>query len=72
VTATDIALEHGFASDSIVYNYRTRYASTRDPFPDPLRTFGRIDVYWRPSVDVWMSHHKRRMSSLNKSEGRTH
>jgi predicted DNA-binding transcriptional regulator AlpA len=72
VTASQISDEHGFASDSIVYNYRTRYTPTRDPFPEPLKTFGRTDVYWRPSIDQWMERHKKRMGSLNKSEGRTH
>lgn len=71
VSSADISHTHGFASDSIVYNYRVRYAETKDPFPEPLKTFGRIDVYWGPAVDAWLDRHKRRKSSRNKSEGRT-
>lgn len=71
-STADIAREHGFASDSIVYNYRVRYANTPDPFPEPVITFGRIDVYWKPAVEMWLDVHKRRKSSRNKTEGRTH
>lgn len=71
-TATDIAREHGFASDAIVYNYRVRYLDTPDPFPEPVTRFGRIDVYWLPAARVWMKAHKRKSSTINKSEGRSH
>lgn len=67
-TAADVAKEHGFESASVVWNYRVRYAKTKDPFPEPLATFGRIDVYWRPAINVWMAHHKRRKATLTKSE----
>lgn len=68
VTAADIARTHGFESTTIVWNYRERYAKTADPFPDPVATFGRTDVYWAPAVNLWMSNHKRRKQTLTKAE----
>jgi hypothetical protein len=68
ITAVEIAAEHGFESPSIVWNYRVRYAKTRDPFPGPVATFGRIDVYWRPAINLWMTNHKRRKQTLTKAE----
>lgn len=67
-TAADIVREHGFDSPSTVWNYRERYARTADPFPGPVATFGRIDVYWRPAVNLWMTNHKRRKQTLTKEE----
>lgn len=67
-TAADVAKDHGFESASIVWNYRVRYAKTPDPFPEPVTTFGRIDVYWRPAISVWMANHKRRKATLTKAE----
>jgi hypothetical protein len=68
VTAADIARRHGFESASVVWNYRVRYANTRHPFPDPIRKFGRIEVFWGPAVDLWMTNHKRRKQTLTKAE----
>lgn len=68
ITAADIARIHGFESTTIVWNYRERYAKTKDPFPDPVATFGRTDVYWAPAVNLWMSNHKRRKQTLTKAE----
>lgn len=68
VTAADIANEHGFESQSVVWNYRERYATSADPFPDPVAKFGRVDVYWRPAVNLWMAGHKRRKLTLSKAE----
>jgi hypothetical protein len=68
VTAADIARTHGFESTTIVWNYRERYARTVDPFPEPVATFGRTDVYWAPAVNLWMKNHKRRKQTLTKAE----
>lgn len=70
ITAQAIAAKYGFESASVVWNYRVRYAKTSDPFPDPVRTFGRIDVYWDPAVGLWMANHKRRKQTLTKEERR--
>lgn len=71
-TGVDICREHGFESPNIVWNYRDRYARTSDPFPEPVATFGRTDVYWRPAVNVWMTNHKRRKQTLTKAERSLH
>lgn len=70
ITAAEIASKYGFESTSVVWNYRVRYANTRDPFPEPVKTFGRIDVYWDPAIGLWMAHHKRRKQTLTKEERR--
>jgi hypothetical protein len=68
VTAVDIANKHGFESQSIVWNYRVRYANSAHPFPAPVAKYGRVEVYWGPDVDLWMTGHKRRKQTLTKAE----
>jgi predicted DNA-binding transcriptional regulator AlpA len=50
VTAVEIAEEYGWSSPSTLHTYLARGMD----FPAPVRRFGRIDVWWKPSVEAWV------------------
>lgn len=50
MTAVEIAEEYGWSSPSTLHTYLARGMD----FPAPVRRFGRIDVWWRPSVEAWV------------------
>jgi predicted DNA-binding transcriptional regulator AlpA len=64
MTASDIAEQYGYSSQSNLTNYRSRGVA----FPDPVAKFGRTFVYWRPEVEKWMEERTRHARSDQASD----